>query len=123
MDTHLVIFPLLTQGQARSTLSVAELKPEKGWRVVSRGRPKLVRLIERYRKSDTNFLVAISELGLQLLGNGRGNQMMLTPLQDIVTLDAQAGQPMPAHKLFTLLSRDLKALREESGKQRQVPKQ
>ena len=121
VDTHLLIFPLLAHGRARSTLTVAELTPDKGWRAVSRGRQKLVRLITQHRTSDTQFLVAITALGLQFLGDGIGNKMILTPLQDIVTLDAPAGQPIPAHKLFTLLSQDLKALREGSDKQKQMP--
>src|SRR5207244_2542520 len=44
-DTHHLLFPLLVKGEARSILTVTQIEPDKRWRVVSRGRPKLARLI------------------------------------------------------------------------------
>jgi hypothetical protein len=108
IDTHEIIFPLLVEKQPRSSLTISELEPGKGWIVWKEGRTTLIRLIEWYRTSEVDNLVQISQLGLRFLGKRdktHENELVLIPLGDRSEFGIQAGQPVLARDLFFELSK------------------
>lgn len=114
IDIHEIIFPLLVENplsrekQAKSSLTISELQPGKGWTVMKKGRSTLIRLIEWYRTSEVDNLVQISQLGLRFLGKRDKtyeNELVLIPLRDRSEFGIQAGQPVLARDLFFELSR------------------
>lgn len=105
-STHEIIFPLLVDNQPRSSLTISELAPGKGWIVGKEGRSALIHLIESYRVSDDDNLIQIPSLGLRFLGkrnNVYGNELVLIPLVNQSKLEIQAGQPVLARDLFFAL--------------------
>ena len=122
LDIHEIIFPLLVEGQPRSSLTIAESEQGKGWRVLKKGRSTLIRLIERYRTSNEDNLVLISSLGLRFLGRRcqvDQNELVLIPLADQPLFHILAGQPVLARDLFLQLSTE--STTQGSGGQKHRP--
>ncbi len=115
IDIHEIIFPLLVEKQPRSSLTISELRPGKGWIVGKEGRSALIHLIESHRTSNDDNLIQIPALGLRFLGkrnNVYGNELVLTPLVDRSELEIQAGQAVLARDLFLELRKKVKIPRE-----------
>src|SRR5262249_27124833 len=112
VDTRQVIYPLLIKGQARSSLTVAELEPQ-SWRVTIKGL-KPVDVIEPYRRSSSNFLVTIGFLNLHFLGDQKSGQFILIPISDINIpgLDLRPGIDLPAESIFRQLALNIKTYKE-----------
>ena len=107
LDAHEIIFPVLVEGQPRSSLTIAEFEPGKGWRVLKKGRSTLIRLIEQYRTSNEDNLVVISAIGLRFLSKGNQTdqgELVLIPLADGPTIEIRAGEPILARQLFLELN-------------------
>lgn len=112
LDVHEIIFPVLVEGQPRSSLTIAELEQGKGWRVLKKGRATLIRLIEQYRTSNKDNLVVISALGLRFLSRGSQadeGELVLIPLADGPTIEIRAGQPILARRLFLEVNGEMTA--------------
>lgn len=110
LDVHEIIFPVLVEGQPRSSLTITESEQGKGWRVLKKGRSTLIRLIEQYRTSNEDNLVVISAIGLRFLSKGNQTdqgELVLIPLADGPTIEIRAGKPILARKLFLELNGEM----------------
>lgn len=124
LDLHEIVFPVLVQGEPRSSLTIAELERGKGWRVLKKGRTALIRLIEEYRTSADDNLVVISSLGLQFLGKRSPTdqeELVLVPLFDSTALEIQAGQPVFARELFVQINKQIQIPDQDDGAQKIRP--
>jgi hypothetical protein len=124
IDIQEILIPLLVKGQPRSSFTIGEYERGKGWAVLKKGRATLTRLIEHYRTSNEDNLVAMSFLGLRFLGR-RGeteqNDLMLISLVDRPALEIIAGTPILAKNLFLRLSKE-PTIQHQSEYKRSRPK-
>jgi hypothetical protein len=79
-DTHSSIFPILVDGQIKSSLIATET--DKGWKITRKGSAKLIRLIHSQNPKDTSFVVLIAPLNLRFVGEIDNGDLILTALRD-----------------------------------------
>ena len=124
VDTHEIIFTVLVDVQPRSSLTIAELDPGKGWKIFRKGRSALARSIERYRTSKEDNLILVSALGLRFLGRHGPTDhedLVLVPLEDASRFEIQAGRPEWADDLFTRVSKEVLKVWEKDGPKQPKP--
>jgi len=113
------IYPLQIDGSVKSSLTVAEDRKTKRWQTIAWGSPKLILLLEKNRRPESNMVLLISPqnpLGLRFIGEKKEGELLLAPIADIPRLNLKTGQQISAHKLFILL-------KQEANKYPQQPKQ
>jgi len=110
INTHEIIIPILVNGAPRSSLTLGEPDEKRQWRILRKGLPDLIRLIERYRTSEVNSLVVIPRLGLKFLDDRQNGTLVLIPLQNSLSLNLEAGHPILAQEVFALISEMLKKM-------------
>lgn len=118
-DLRQLIYPLQIDGSVKSSLTVAEDRKTKRWQTIAWGSPKLILLLEKRKRPESNMVLLISPqnpLGLRFIGEQKEGELLLAPIADIPRLNLKTGQQISAHKLFMLL-------KQESNKYLQQPKQ
>ena len=108
-DTQRTLIPVSVGGEVRSSVSVTKAKNQDGWKISKRGSPNLIRLLQRFRKANTNFVVWIPALGMRFLGDRKDGQLRLTSLEDVPRFGFKAGQELPAVNIFAKLIAEAKA--------------
>lgn len=120
-DSHSVIFPLLVNGEVRSSLTVSEDK--RGWRVAAKGSPKTIRKIQRQKPSESNFLVMVIPLRSQFIGDRKAGEIMLTPIEEAPHMsDLKVGRERPAQQVFADLAPFAKKFYEDDQRYQQMEK-
>jgi len=109
IDPDRVFYPLLVNGQVRSSLTV--LKSADGWRTIRRGSSKTARRLAGFKTSTSNFLIWTPALNLILLGDRTGGKFTVIPIEDKYGL--QAGNAIPASDAFDKLMKAAKNMDED----------
>jgi len=119
VDTHSIIFPILVKGEARSSFTVTG--DGKSWRITEKGSPKLARKIQRQHPSSSNFLVLITPLRLQFLGDRKDGQLMLASIDETPHFkEILLGRERSAHEVFPEISPLAKNVYEQDQRIRQI---
>jgi len=114
-----IYFPVLVNGQVRSTITLAKVKDV--WQAVSFGSSDFMTLVSTTLRENAkrtglpyaaHFVVRVPALSLFFLGYRADNQLMLVPLLDNAKLGFQAGVAMKADEAFTAV---LPEAREHDG--------
>lgn len=108
INTRSLIYPLLVDGNPKSSLTVTEDRKSHRWLTTEWGSPKLIDLLERARgmRPQSSLVVLISPqnpLGLRFIGERKEGELLLTPIADIPKLGLTAGQQRPARDIFLSL--------------------
>ena len=103
------LYPLSVGGQVRSSLVVTRYKNTNEAITTNWGLVKLVKLVTKHRKADSDFVVWIPALNFHFLGDLYDEKLMLTPLADRPLYGLNEGVPVSASIVFSLLAPQLKA--------------
>jgi hypothetical protein len=118
VDSGRMLFPILVNGRARSSLTVEKSEGKiKSWRVTQRGSPRFMRLIQNAFPTlispihtqdpmSSTFLVWI--MGLRFLGDRKNGQLFLTPIEEIDRpLKLKVGEQQAAPAFFDTLAKHI----------------
>jgi hypothetical protein len=102
-DAHKLIYPVSVDQQVVSSLSVMERGD--GWRATDFGNSALTRALVAHKQSPGDFVVWVPALKIYFSARGTGEALTLTPIMDDPRFDFQAGQGIPASRVFAVLQR------------------
>jgi hypothetical protein len=103
------LYPISVGDQVRSSLVVTPYKNTNEAITTNWGLVKLVQLVTKYRKADSDFIVWIPALNFHFLGDRYDEKLMLTPLANRKLYGLTEGVPVPADVVFSLLAPQAKA--------------
>ena len=102
-DAHKMIYPVTVDQQVVSSLSVTQRGD--GWRATDFGNSALTRALVAHKQSPGDFVVWVPALKVYFSARGTGEALTLTPIMDDPRFDFQAGQGIPASRVFAVLQR------------------
>ena len=102
-DAHKMIYPVTVDQQVVSSLSVTQRAD--GWRATDFGNSALTRALVAHKQSKDDFVVWVPALKIYFSARGTGDALTLTPIMDDPRFDFQAGQGIPASRVFSVLQR------------------
>ena len=137
--TNRIIFPLIVNGQARSSLTVRDssffsLMKSRNWKgmrlkvknldwkgvhLTEIGFPRLMSKIEKLRPSSSSFLISVVPLRLFFLGDNKGERLVLTAIEENPYFELKAGDECDAVELLGRISPFAKRAYESARKIRQ----
>jgi hypothetical protein len=103
------LYPLSVGGEVRSALVVSWHKSNNELVTTTWGLVKLIQLVTKYRKADSDFIVWVPALNFHFLGNVADERLMLTPLATRNSYGLIEGVPVPAAVVFALLAQQARA--------------
>jgi hypothetical protein len=103
------LYPLTIRGEVRSALVVTRHKNTNEAITTNWGLVKLVTLVAKHKKADSDFVVWIPSLNFHFLGDRYDETLMLTPLANRPLYGLTEGVPVPAGVVFSLLAPQAKA--------------
>lgn len=103
------LYPLTVRGEVRSSLVVTRHKITNEAITTNWGLVKLVTLVTKHKKADSDFVVWIPALNFHFLGDRYDEKLMLTPLANRKLYGLTEGVPVPADVVFSLLAPQAKA--------------
>lgn len=109
-DAKMITYPVMLGPAVKSSLTVTQTQSSGNpWRATRWGSAKLIRLLQQYRRSSSDFVVWIPALNLHFLGDRAGGQFMMTALANYPGLKLDAGVALPAQAVFSRLLPEAKA--------------
>jgi len=108
------LYPLSVDGNVRSSLVVSRIQGTDTFTGTAWGLVKLITLVTKYKKADSDFVVWIPALNLHFLGNRPDESLMLTPLATRKLYGLIEGVPVQAAVVFALLAQQARAHDENS---------
>lgn len=110
VDMHRFIYPVTVDKEVRSSLTVAEIKDNKGWKTTEYGSPELVKLLLKNRKVKSDFVVWVPRLYLHFIGTRKGSEIWLTSIVSLRRYEFVAGKFLPAGDVFDRLQKETKSV-------------
>lgn len=125
VDAREYLFPMIVNGQARSSVTVAQrkdkyMKGQERWRWVERGLGKEFKKIEQLKQDiPADFLIDIQGFG-KVLAKQSDNKLLLIPIYKgkVGRLDLEAGKEIDASLVFLELAAFLAKAEEANEQQR-----
>jgi hypothetical protein len=98
------IYPLIVNGQVRSSVTVVKTG-ERAYRAAGFGDAALVKRLSRYRSNDAadEFVIHVLGLNMYFLGRNAQEGFTLTPIEDDRRLELRAGERYTADAVLQLL--------------------
>jgi hypothetical protein len=103
------IYPLSVSGTVRSSLVVSRVKDTGTFTTTAYGLVKLITLVMKYKKSESDFVVWLPALNLHFLGDHPDETLKLTPLATRDLYGLKEGVPVQAAVVFALLAQQARA--------------
>jgi hypothetical protein len=107
-DMHRFIYPVNVDNEVRSSLTVAEIKNNKGWKAIEYGSPKLINLLLRFRKAKSDFVVWVPGMSLHFIGKREDGKIKLASVVGLPQYEFVAGEFVPAGEVFARLQKQTK---------------
>jgi hypothetical protein len=108
------LYPLSVEDRVRSSLVVSRIQGTDAFTGTAWGLVKLIELVTKYKKVDSDFIVWIPALNLHFLGNRPDETLMLTPLATRKLYGMKEGVPVQAAVVFALLAQQAREHDENS---------
>lgn len=103
------IYPLSVSNKVRSSLVVSRVKGTETLTTTAYGLVKLITLVMRYKKADSDFVVWLPALNLHFLGDRPDENLKLIPLATRELYGLTEGVPVHAAVVFALLAQQARA--------------
>lgn len=109
------LYPLRVRGVVISSLVVSFRKSTNELVTTSWGLVQLAKLVTKYKKADSDFVVWVPALNFHFLGNHPDETLMLTPLITRASYGLEEGVPVPAAVVLALLAQQARLHDEYDG--------